>query len=197
MDGDQHSSLPLSQASYTLASQLRRIHTPREVPPRQLLERGLKIRGVLFSRQRPYDEARRTRISLVDLRLRSNEARGSLARKPFGRQVFWPQPSLARHSKPALGILVSPRLPQPTICFFTFLPDTAFICRHQIPKPMAISTSSPQLYPQTACCCIWTEIWWAQMRIRPLKPTPDNVQQDPQACQRLCRRYSCDRDIQW
>ena len=49
-------------------------------------------------------------ISLVDLRLRSNKARGPLARKPYGRQVFWPQPLLARHSKPALGMLVPRRL---------------------------------------------------------------------------------------
>ena len=63
---------------------------------------------VLFSRKRPYGEARRSRISLVDLRLRSNEARRPFARKPFGRRFFWPWPSLARPLQPAAGMLRCP-----------------------------------------------------------------------------------------
>jgi len=84
-------------------------HWVVKTPPGNL-ERVLKIRGVLFSRQRPYGEARGRRISLMDLRLRSNEARGPLARKPCRRPCFWPQPSLARLAKPAAGIDLPPRL---------------------------------------------------------------------------------------
>ncbi|EEF62732.1 hypothetical protein Cflav_PD5367 [Pedosphaera parvula Ellin514] len=59
----------------------------------------LKLGRVLFSRKRPDGKARRRRISLVDLRLRSNAARRPLARKPSGRRCFWPQPALARPSR--------------------------------------------------------------------------------------------------
>jgi len=74
------------------------------------LERVRKFRGVLFSRQRPDGEARRRRISSLDLRLRSNEARRPLARKPSGRRVFCPWPALARSLQPALGMLGPRRL---------------------------------------------------------------------------------------
>jgi len=77
---------------------------------RTVLERVRKFRGVLFSRQRPDGEARRRRISSLDLRLRSNEARRPLARKPSGRRVFCPWPALARSLQPALGMLGPRRL---------------------------------------------------------------------------------------
>jgi len=73
-------------------------------------ERVRKFRGVLFSRQRPDGEAQRRRISSLDLRLRSNEARRPLARKPSGRRVFCPWPALARSLQPALGMLRPRRL---------------------------------------------------------------------------------------
>jgi len=66
--------------------------------------------GPLFSRQRPDGEARRRRISSLDLRLRSNKARRPLARKPSGRRVFCPWPALARSLQPALGMLGPRRL---------------------------------------------------------------------------------------
>src|SRR5687767_16032225 len=68
------------------------------------LEPVLKFRGILFSRKRPDGEARRGRISLVDLRLRSNEASRPFPRKPSGRRVFWPRPALARTLQPAAGM---------------------------------------------------------------------------------------------
>jgi len=76
----------------------------------EVLERVRKFRGVLFSRQRPDGEAQRRRISSLDLRLRSNEARRPLARKPSGRRVFCPWPALARSLQPALGMLGPRRL---------------------------------------------------------------------------------------
>ena len=60
-------------------SSMRMIRFEPSSPTPRASERVLKIGGVLFSRQRPDGEARRRRISLVDLRLRSNEARGPLA----------------------------------------------------------------------------------------------------------------------
>ena len=74
------------------------------------LEPVLKFRGVLFSRKRLDGEARRRRISLVDLRLRSNEARRPFPRKPSGRRVFCLRPALARPSQPAAGMLRPRRL---------------------------------------------------------------------------------------
>src|SRR5687767_15899767 len=73
------------------------------------LEPVLKFRGILFSRKRPDGEARRGRISLVDLRLRSNEASRPFPRKPSGRRVFRPRPALARTLQPAAGLLVPVR----------------------------------------------------------------------------------------
>src|SRR5215218_9302943 len=64
----------------------------------------LKIRkGAVFS-PRVDGEARRRRISLVDLRLRSNEASRPVARKPSGRQVFCLWPALAQSLQPAAGM---------------------------------------------------------------------------------------------
>ena len=57
--------------------------------------------------------ARRRRISLVDLRLRSNEARRPFPRKPSGRRVFCPWPALARSLQPAAGRCAPPRPPWP------------------------------------------------------------------------------------
>src|SRR5687768_3526864 len=57
----------------------------------------LKFRGILFSRKRPDGEARRGRISLVDLRLRSNEASRPFPRKPSGGGGFF------GHGLPWLG----------------------------------------------------------------------------------------------
>ena len=93
--------------------------------------------------KRPDGEARRGRISLVDLRLRSNEARGPLARKPSrlrssyggqaGRQVFWPQPLLARHAKPASGILAPVRKhPRRLGCGQTLATDCRCACHRNL-----------------------------------------------------------------
>src|SRR5260221_2847861 len=57
--------------------------------------------------------ARRRRISLVDLRLRSNEARRPFPQKPSGRRVFCPWPALARSLQPAAGRCAPPRPPWP------------------------------------------------------------------------------------
>src|SRR5216684_1414853 len=69
-----------------------------------------KLRGALFSGKRPDGEARRRRISLVDLRLRSNEVRRPFPRKPSGRRVFWPWPALTRSLRPAAGMRGTRRL---------------------------------------------------------------------------------------
>ena len=69
-----------------------------------------KFRRALFSGKRPDGEARRGRIPFMGLRLRSNEARRSFARKPSGRRVFCPWPALARSSQPAAGMLRPRRL---------------------------------------------------------------------------------------
>src|SRR6266446_2757422 len=74
------------------------------------LEPVWKLRGALFSGKRPDGEAGRRRISLVDLRLRSNEARRPFPRKPSGRQVFCPWPALVRSAQPAAGMLRPRRL---------------------------------------------------------------------------------------
>ena len=60
--------------------------------------------------KRLYGEARRRRIPLVGLRLRSNEARRPFPHQPFGRQVFWVWAALAQSSQPALGMLLLRRL---------------------------------------------------------------------------------------
>src|SRR6266849_168694 len=74
------------------------------------LEPALKFAGGLFSWKRPDGEARRRRISLVDRRLRSNEARRPFPRKPCGRRVFCPWPALARSLQPAAEMLGTRRL---------------------------------------------------------------------------------------
>jgi len=67
---------------------------------------------VLFSWQRPDREARRRKIPLVGLRLRSNEARRPLPRKPSGRCGFWLWTSWSRTSQPAAGRFRPLRLAQ-------------------------------------------------------------------------------------
>ena len=66
-------------------------------------------RGAVFVEKAGW-QARRRRISLVDLRLRSNEARRPFPRKPSGRRVFCPWPALARSLQPAAGMLGTRRL---------------------------------------------------------------------------------------
>ena len=76
------------------------------------LEPVLKFRGVLFSSKRPKGEARRDRGSIpgAGCDRGSHEARGPFARKPFGRRLFCPWPSLARPLQPAEGMLGPRRL---------------------------------------------------------------------------------------
>ena len=69
-------------------------------------------RGAVFGEKAGW-QARRRRISLVDLRLRSNEARRPFPRKPSGRRVFCPWPALARSLQPAAGRCARPRPPWP------------------------------------------------------------------------------------
>ncbi len=58
----------------------------------------------MLSKERPDGEARRRKISPVDLRLRSNKARRPFPRKPSGRRVFCPWPALAQSLQPAAGM---------------------------------------------------------------------------------------------
>ena len=96
---------PVGDASFVLPKHFERC-TPLV---RACLE---TTRGAVFGEKAGW-QARRRRISLVDLRLRSNEARRPFPRKPSGRRVFCPWPALARSLQPAAGRCARPRPPWP------------------------------------------------------------------------------------
>src|SRR6266478_2519154 len=84
-----------------------RVRVPAN-PPLYQLEPVLKLRGVLFSQKWPDGEARRRRVSVADLRLRSNKARWPFPRKISGRRVFCPWPALAGPLSRRVGITPLP-----------------------------------------------------------------------------------------
>jgi hypothetical protein len=55
----------------------------------------------LFLQKRPEGKAQRKKISLVDIRRRSNKVIRAFLQKPSGRQIFCLRPALARASQPA------------------------------------------------------------------------------------------------